>query len=198
MLLISFMLNFYYWSVHKIPLMFGMFVCLNIIFIGYMKHSEPKFSYQLRRSHFTFIHRVGYWRIFWSDIIRIGDVNTTIGAHAQPLPYIGIKLKSLKGLASSISPRLANRLIHEQQELLILAVKNREHLLDNGLINFAPFVLDENTFKGPVAAWLHQTELFQKIYGYHLFLPESSFDRERAAFLSMLKKCQYYANITDT
>ncbi|MEL0631054.1 DUF2982 domain-containing protein [Psychromonas aquatilis] len=35
-----------------------------------------------------------------------------------------MKLSNLEHLAKNISPRLANKLIHEQQELIILAIIN--------------------------------------------------------------------------
>ena len=127
-------------------------------------------------------------------MIRIGDIRANVLAEYQHLPYLGIRINSLENIAQSISPRLANKLLHEQQELLLLGVRNQEIDLQNGVINFDPFTLNGVTYKGPVAAWLYRTELLQKAYGYHLFLPESSFDRDLIEFLSLLKECHHYIN----
>jgi len=174
-------------------MMFVMFICFTVTLIGCMKLSEPSISYQLTRNNMSHFHRYGNWKIAWAEVIRVGEVNTRINGQYTQLPYLGIKLKTLDNIAANISPRLASKLLHEQQELLILAVKNREISLDNGLINFEPFQLNNRIFKGPIAAWLHRAEQLSIIYGYHLFLSENSFDRELMSFLSLLKNCKTYA-----
>ena len=193
LLAVSLLMNLLFWQEYKFQLMLLMFACLILILIGYMKLSEPSISYQLSRNDVTHFHRYGNWKIMWQEVIRIGELNTMINGQYTQLPYLGIKLQSLESLADNISPRLANKLLHEQQELLILAVKNQGIYLGYGLINFEVFHLNNKIFKGPIAAWLHRTEQLSIIYGYHLFLPESSFDRELTPFLSLLKSCKNHA-----
>ncbi|MEH6454562.1 MAG: DUF2982 domain-containing protein [Psychromonas sp.] len=170
-----------------------LFLASFIVFLsGLLKYFEPQVSFSITPDFITYTHRKGQWQLLWQDIIRIGDVKADVkGEHIQ-LPYVGIKLHSLENIAKNISPVLANKLLHEQQELLVLAITNNDVDVQDTFINFSPYVLNDVTYKGPVAAWLYRTEHLAKAYGYHLFLPESSLDRDINEFFSLLKQCQQY------
>ncbi|MEO9509425.1 MAG: DUF2982 domain-containing protein [Nonlabens ulvanivorans] len=168
--------------------------CGIVLLTGILKYSEPETSYQLTRQELCFYHRNGHWQLEWEKIVRFGQPSANTIFERINLPYIGIKLKDLAFIADNISPRLANKLIHEQRELLILAARNNEIKLESGLISFEPFTLHNKVYKGPIAAWLFRTEQLNQVYGYHLFLADSSFDRELDEFLKLLKQCKEYAN----
>ena len=142
-----------------------------------------------------YCHLNGKWQLQWQDIIRFGQVKADVRGEYTQLPYLGIKLKNLEHIAKSISPRLANKLIHEQQELLVLAIVNKEVGSEEDVINFEPYRLNDVIYKGPIAAWLHRSEQLAKAYGYHLFLPESSLDRDLKDFLQLLKECHNYVMV---
>ncbi len=163
-----------------------------LVLVGVLKYLEPQTSYRITPIGIIYIHRSGQWQLPWQDIIRIADIYIEVNGEYLQLPYIGIKLKSLENIARSISPRLANKLLHEQKELIFLAVKTEQIKLKRGLINFEPYQLNGVTYKGPVAAWLYRSEQLATAYGYHLYLPESSFDRDLPGFLSLLKRCLDY------
>lgn len=93
-LLISFLLNTWFWNDYKYQLMLIMFSCLIMILIGILKFSEPDISYQLTRQYLVFYHRNGKWSIKWDTIVRIGTINSYIHGDLVKLPYIGIKLKT--------------------------------------------------------------------------------------------------------
>lgn len=186
----SLLITSFFWSDYKFQLMVPLFASIIIFVIGLLKHTEPQTSYILTRKYCNFVHRNGFWRIKWNNIVRIGSLTSIVKSDRIQLPYIGVKLKNIEDIAENISPRLANRLIHEQKELLILAAKNHEIHLDNGLISFDPFILNGKTYKGPIAAWLFRTEQLNQAYGYHLYLPETSFDRTLSEFLCFLKRCK--------
>lgn len=196
-MLICFMLNLAYWHVFKLQLTALMLASFIIVLIGYFKHSEPNISYELTPQIIKYHHRRGEWQINWSDIIRIGEVNAGIQGEKIRLPYLGIRLTSLEPLAKSITPRLANKLIHEQQELIKLAVQNSQLTVQQGAISFSEYKTNFKLFKGPVAAWLQQSENLALAYGYHLYIPEDSFDRSQKEFLSLLKQCQTYSSQYD-
>ncbi|OUS24687.1 hypothetical protein A9Q98_13255 [Thalassotalea sp. 42_200_T64] len=192
LLLSSFALNNLFWDQFKLQLMLLMFSCFIILLLGFGKYSEPNISYNIGKDTITFHHRFGSWQINWQDIISLGEVKANNGLTVFGLPYIGIKLNKLDNIASHISPRLANKLLHEQQELIRLAVEYEEISSAQAIINFSPYPLADKIIKGPVAAWLHRTEVLAIAYGYHLFLAEDSFDQELMNFLSLLKNCQHY------
>jgi len=193
LILISMCLNLLYWDEYKIQLMMIFLACSIVFLAGILKHSEPDISYELTRKQLCFYHRTGNWKINWQDIARLDQPSANNIFEKISLPYVGIKLKDIALIADNISPRLANKLIHEQRELLILAAKNNEIKLDSGLISFEPFTLNKKTYKGPIAAWLFRTEQLNQVYGYHLFLPETGFDRDLDDFLNLLKQCKQYA-----
>jgi hypothetical protein len=194
LLCVCLLLNLFFWDDYKIQLIFLMSAGFMVLFIGLLKFLEPSISYWITPKTIFYYHRNGHWHLPWQDILRIGDIQADVrGEHVQ-LPYLGIKLNSLTNIAQTISPRLANKLLHEQLELLSLAVKNREIDLPDGVINFEPFELNGITYKGPIAAWLYRTEALNKAYGYHLYLPENSLDRGLIEFLGLLKECRHYIN----
>lgn len=192
---ICLLLNSFLWDQYKYQLMLLLFASFIVLLTGVLKLTEPETSYQLTRENFVFFHRNGKWQINWHEIVRIGQTTSITHGYRVYLPYIGIKLADLQHIADSISPRLANKLIHEQKELLILSAVNRDIELTEGLISFEPYTLNGKVYKGPVAAWLYRTEQLVGLYGYHLYLPESSFDRNLSDFLTLLKSCQSHANI---
>lgn len=194
LLCICLLLNLLFWDDYRIQLIFIMSASFMVLFVALLKYLEPPISYSITPETISYYHRNGHWHLPWQDILRIGDIPADVqGKHVQ-LPYLGIRVNSLTNIAQTISPRLANKLLHEQQELLLLAVKNHEIDLQDGMINFEPFDLNGVTYKGPIAAWLYRTEELNKAYGYHLYLPESGFDRELIEFLGLLKECQHYIN----
>lgn len=174
--------------------MLVLFASCIVFLTGFLKYSEPNISYKLSRKRLYFYHRNGHWDIAWNTIIKIGNVSSRSGLDHVQLPYIGIKLENIEFIAQNISPRLANKLIHEQRELLILAARNNEIILDSGLISFEPFTLNKKIYKGPIAAWLFRTEQLVSIYGYHLFIPDTTFDRELDDFLNFLKQCKHHSD----
>ncbi len=188
----SFILNSFLFSEFKIQLTLIMLACFMVFLVGLMKYLEPKYSYCLTPTTIRFIHRHGQWQLPWSDIVRIGTVAADVHGQHQQLPYLGIKLINLESIANSISPRLANKLMHEQQELLRLAKNNNQLPPNNETINFSPYSLQHATYKGPVAAWLYRSEQLAQCYGFHLFIPQDSFDRDRHEFLALLKQCKQY------
>lgn len=193
---ISMLLNSWFWAEFKFQLMLLFFASCIVFLTGVLKYSEPDISYKLTRKDLCFFHRYGNWAIQWNSIIRLGVPTSSTAFNVTHLPYIGIKLKDIDLIADNISPRLANKLIHEQRELLILAAKNNEITLDNGLISFDHFTLNNKIYKGPIAAWLFRTEQLNTIYGYHLYLPDTGFDRDTEDFLKLLKQCKEHANST--
>jgi len=190
---ICFMLNLAYWHLFKLQLTALMLASFIVVLIGYFKNSEPNVSYELTPQTIKYHHRRGEWQINWTDIIRIGGISADIHGEKVRLPYIGIRLSSLESLAKSVPPRLANKLIHEQQELVKLAVKSSQLSVEQGTLSFSEYKTNFKLFKGPVAAWLHQSENLALAYGYHLYLPEDSFDRNQQEFLSLLKQCHTYS-----
>lgn len=191
-LIISITLSFSqsYWHQYRLVLMFIYLSALVIFITGLAKYLQPRFSLCLTPKEITYLHRYGQWHISWQQIQRISLINETFGIERIQLPYIGISLCELSYLSSQISPRLANRLIHEQKPLLAFACKQQLLSPEQCQLCFEPFELPSGKLlKGPLAAFLHHSSLLHKAFGYHLFLPETAIDRELIDFNSLLIQC---------
>jgi len=196
--IITLIVSHYYWRSYRLTLIFIYLLTLVILFSGLLKRTEPSVSVKLTPQHLHYSHRHGNWRLSWPQIQNINTINEVVGFSTLVLPYLGIKLKSVEVLAEQISPRLANRLIHEQRPLLAFCLAQSLLSLEEVQLNFNPYLLASGTvIKGPLAAFLHHCQILHKGLGYHLYIPESSTDREIDDFCQLLKQCQYYSTNYD-
>lgn len=63
--------------------------------------------------------------------------------------------------------------------------------LEQAQMNFSPYQTSSNeTIKGPLAGFLHHSQVLYTAFGYHLFIPENSTDRDLDAFCQLLKRCK--------
>lgn len=181
----------WYWRQYQLVVIFAYLTTLVITFTGIVKHMEPNFSFSLTPEKITYHHRHGQWQLYWQQIRRIDVVNETVGLERLILPYIGIKLENLEQLLGNISPRMANRLIHEQKPLISFAIRYQLMQLEQGIIHFEPYKLaNGKKVTGPLAAFLYHSQALNNALGYHLFIPATSTDRELNNFCQLLKDCK--------
>ena len=179
-----------YWRQFHLVIIFIYLSALVIFITGLAKYLEPKYSLCLNPTGIKYQHRYGHWIIDWQQIQRISLINETSGLTRIQLPYIGIRLINLSTLADQISPRLANRLIHEQKPLVAFAVSQNLLPLEQALLSFDPFILTSGEIlTGPLAAFLHHSTALHQALGYHLFIPETAIDRDLNEFCTLLTQC---------
>ena len=190
MAILTLLLSQHYGQDDRLVFIFLYLQALVIIIIGLFKCSEPKYSFYLTPQGIQYNHRYGTWNIEWQQIQNINIIRETFGLLSVDLPYIGIKLKNITPLADQISPRLANKLIHEQRPLLGFSFKHHLLSLEQTQLNFTSFTLQSGQIiKGPLAAFMHHSQALQSSMGYHLYLPETSIDREVTEFCQLLNQC---------
>ncbi|WP_394176068.1 DUF2982 domain-containing protein [Thalassotalea litorea] len=182
------MVAVYWWDTFKVQLIFLYLACFVVFFLGVLKLKEPDYSYHLNAEGITHYHRCGSWHIVWSNIQRVGLVKPDQHSLEQRLSYTGIKLKNLQALADAISPRLANRLLHEQKPLLMVALRHGQLDMQESVINFEPFTVNGKRYRGPLAAFLHRSQALQKAFGYHIYLSDDTLDRHPDEFIQLLKQ----------
>ena len=183
-----------FWQEHKLPLMFSYLTALVFAITGLAKLSEPAFSILLSPEYLSYQHRNGQWQVNWQQIQRFDLVKETIGLEQIELAYVGIKLVDIDMLAKQISPRLANKLIHEQKPLISFAVRYQLIPFERGIICFEPYQLTSGELiKGPIAAFLHHSKNLHDAFGFHLYLPASSLDRDLAEFNQLLRQCKQHS-----
>ncbi|MGB1262323.1 MAG: DUF2982 domain-containing protein [Cognaticolwellia sp.] len=179
----------YYWQHARFPLMFMLLACLVTIFVGLLKLAEPKHSLVLSPTTLSFYHRHGGWQLRWRQIHNIHSVTNTTGITREELNYVGIKLTSIDAIATGISLRLANRLIHEQKPLIHYCVKRQLISLEQGILNFEPFVLSDSTvIKGPLAAFLHHSQVLHQALGAHLFIAANNLNSPIEGFVLLANR----------
>lgn len=165
----------YYWQQARFPLIFMILVCLVTIFIGLLKLAEPAHSLILTPESLIFHHRHGHWQFNWQQIRNIHSVTNTVGITREELNYVGITLTSIEVIANNISLRLANRMIHEQKPLIHYCIKRQLITFEQGILNFEPYVLTHGeVIKGPLAAFLHHSEVLHQALGAHIFIAASN------------------------
>ncbi len=195
LMIIAIVLANYYWSVIRLVLIFIILLALIITLTGLLKRFEPKYSLLLNPQGMNYYHRYGCWHLDWQQIRNINQVHETSGLNRLALPYIGIRLYDLDSLVSQISPRLANRLIHEQKPLIAFAIIHRLLSFEQSQLNFSPYkLLSGKLIKGPLAAFMHHSQTIYAGFGYHLIIPESSTDRELHQFCQLLNQCKSSAH----
>lgn len=195
-LFIIFITSSWLWTAWKLSVIAIIMCSIVAIITGVLKKLQPGYSFILTKQAIQFIHRCGTWSLNWNNISRISIPKAIYGIEEQKVPYIGIKLNNITPLAQNISVRLANRLIHEQKPLLIWAINHELLTFEETIMNFSPFRLDDSTLiKGPTAAFLHQMQVLEKAFGFHLFIPNTALDRELEAFRTLLIQCKCHAQI---
>jgi len=191
LLTITLLLAQLYWLQFRFVILFIILISLVVILLGVVKLFEPKISLYLTPSEVTYNHRYGNWHLKWRDIKNINIVSEAIGLQREKLPYVGIRLVDIDIISTNISVRLANRLIHQQKGLIVYGVLHQLMTIEQSQLNFQPFILSNGEhIKGPIAAFLHQSEQLYQAFGYHLYLPADSFDRSIDEFTRLLKECK--------
>jgi len=181
----------FYWQEFQSILIFCYLTTFIISLSGIVKRLEPYFSFTLSPEKIIYHHRYGQWQLDWHQIKRVAIVKETVGLETIELPYIGIKLHNIELLATQISPRLANRLIHEQKPLISFAIRYNLMTLSQGVICFDSYKLTHgNMISGPLAAFLYHCEALESAFGYQLFIPTTSLDRELSSFCALLFQCK--------
>jgi Ca2+/Na+ antiporter len=195
----------FYWRQYQSILIFAYLTTFVIVLTGLVKRLEPPFSFSLSPDRITYHHRYGHWYFNWQQIKRIAVIKETAGFETIELPYLGIKLHDLELLSKQISPRLANRLIHEQKPLISFAIRHNLMALSDGVMSFEPYKLSSGEIiSGPLAAFIYHSKALEAAFGYHLFVPETSIDRDISNFCTLLSQCknvssdyQHDGDITD-
>lgn len=178
-----------YWAVGHLVLSFLLSVGLILLFIGILKYLEPPTSYELTRNKLKYQHKYGGFEINWGDIQRLAQVKEQTFWQEDKLPFIGVNLKDRDHFLATLSPRLASRLIHEQRPLTSYAVRHQLIKFEQGIINFEPYKYGNKLIKGPIAAFCYHAEALREAFGYDIFLPITSFDRDLDEFMTLLESC---------
>jgi hypothetical protein len=167
------------------------------LLIGILKHLEPKVSLRLCPNYLQFFHRYGQWTLAWSDIQRIDIPRLGLTDGYQQLAYIGIKLTSQHRLLSTISLRLASRILLEQRPILMQVLSSDcpdGRCPSELMFETDPYTDDKNETHTGLLAMLgnRMTQLREKL-GFDIYIPENALDRDAESFVLLLR--QYHSQV---
>lgn len=159
--------------------------------LGWIKLRQPYFNLLLDGHGFHYFHRFGSWFCPASNINRIDIAQLTTVNGPLALPYIAITLKSLGAFLPGLSPRLAARMLTEQRELVVAAIRQQQVEEQAGVEAMfcqEPWSVGTQTFTGLQAMFAHRAQLLHASFGAHLFIPVADLDRSAEDFVGIAAK----------
>ncbi|RDV26721.1 DUF2982 domain-containing protein [Alteromonas aestuariivivens] len=164
------------------------------ILVGWFKLREPDYSIELSPEAIRYCHRLGNWRIDWSNLQRFDCPRVRQGLDFNELDAIGFKLKDYAPFIQSVSPRLATHLLMEQRPLLL---QNRDEscatgtCFGNEFLDDSRYVLENGEVLTGVRAMLaNRMAQLRKQLGFDVFLSSVELDRAPGDFVQLLKDCE--------
>jgi hypothetical protein len=190
-LIVLVIISQFIWLQAKLPLMFLISFSAVMLFLGICKLLEPKYSLLLTPDLCRYQHKKGHWQLPWHEIKAINTVTNTRGINLEQLAYVGVTLHNIDTLIASITPRLANQLIHEQKPLLAYCLSAGLITQQQATLNFEWYTSSkgEKLF-GPTAGFLHQCHVLHDALGAHLFIAQINIDRSIEECVELLKRCK--------
>ena len=165
-------------------------LCLALVTRWILRISQV--DYTLTASHFQQHFAKGGWVVKWTNISRIGicDYQRADGWN-QPLPWIGIRLKSYAPYLDSICPRLASDILMNQRALLYLGAQQHRKPLafEDIILDSEPFVDDTGTvYKGLLAMLANRMRYQREFFGYDVFISAADLDRSEEEFVGLTRR----------
>ncbi|SMR99333.1 DUF2982 domain-containing protein [Vibrio mangrovi] len=138
---------------------------------------KSQVRYTLTATHFQQHNFRGGWVVKWNNIREISQCTYDIDGWHQPLPWIGIRLKSYTPYLDSICPRIISEILLSQRGLLYLGMKQHNAQMSE----FEDIVLDPSLFKseggkvysGLLAMLANRMRYQRNYHGYDLFISMS-------------------------
>lgn len=165
-----------------------------LLLLGCAKLMEPPISIAITPTTITYLHRRGSWVIAWDNVMRYGVPQLHRGMGYDTLPYLGIRLRNIEPLLSTITPRLAVHLLREQRHLIVTALRYEKPDLGDYTPYFEVpdrYVAESGTiYYGVQAMFAKRCEHFRELLGYDLVLSATTLDRDLDAFISWLQKLE--------
>lgn len=158
---------------------------------GYWLIRKSWIGYTLTPTHFQQHLFHGGWVVKWNNISQIGICSYEQEGWCQPLPWIGIRLKSYQPYLDSICPRIATEIMLRQRALLYLGARqnNQQHQFEDMVLDSRPFCEnDGKVYKGLMAMLANRMMYQRRFYGYDVFIAASDLDRSPEEFVGLTRR----------
>nr|WP_159064856.1 DUF2982 domain-containing protein [Thaumasiovibrio subtropicus] len=165
---------------------------LTLVFIYWRIRSQPAISMTLTYMHLQLHHPSGGWSVRWQDIQHVEQVSIEHDGWFEPIPWVGIKLRSYDHLMHSISPRLVSRILTDQRVLLIMSYRrgNRGSVdVEDMLFDDTPFTDHHgNTYTGLLATFANRLKYNNELLHSELLIPEEMLGLECDEFVGLARR----------
>lgn len=158
---------------------------------GYWLIRKSWIGYTLTPTHFQQHLFHGGWVVKWNNISAIGICSYEQEGWHQPLPWIGIRLKSYEPYLDAICPRIATEILLRQRALLYLGARqhNQHHQFEDMVLDSRPFCEHGGKMYRGLMAMLANRMCYQRrFYGYDVFIASSDLDRSAEEFVGLTRR----------
>ncbi|EKE85266.1 hypothetical protein A10D4_02940 [Idiomarina xiamenensis 10-D-4] len=187
----------------EIPLPTLIWLCLWLLssvslLLAAGKYFEPDYSLKITPETIDYVHRKGTWRLHWDNIVRFDIPRVQRPFALEDLPYIAFRVDNIDRALADISPRLANHLVFEQRQLLIMALR---HQLPDAHDYSDYFDIPERyispngqQYRGVMAVFATRTAQLRELLGYDFYISANALDRDLFEFRDYLRQLQQSKN----
>lgn len=153
---------------------------------------KSQVRYTLTATHFQQHTFRGGWVVKWNNIQEINQCTYNIDGWHQPLPWVGIRLKSYSPYLNGICPRIISEILLSQRGLLYLGMK--QHHIQ--LSEFEDIVLDPSLYRsadgqlysGLLAMLANRMSYQRNYHGYDIFIPMSDLGIQGDELIGMARR----------
>jgi hypothetical protein len=153
---------------------------------------KSRVKYTLTAMHLQQHFYHGGWVIKWNNISALGQCTSHQNGWHQPLPWIGIRLKSYTPFLDSICPRIISDILLSQRGLLYVGMQ--QHLGNTS--DFEDIVLDTahykthegHVYKGLLAMLANRMEYQRSFHGYDLFISVNDLGQDSDDFVGLARR----------
>lgn len=172
-----------------IPTFFSLLIVSGIgFYLSYLSQLQT-LSFTINKTHIAHHSLKGGWKLPWNKIANIDVPYLEQSGIQKKLPWAAIRLKNIEPLLNSISLRLANQLLLEQQNLLLIATRyqpNSKHDLDTILFDDKSYIASSGKiYRGLLAMLANRMKYTREIYGFDLFIHENNFNIPLEDFIGL-------------
>ncbi len=162
--------------------------------LGYFKLKQPFYSLSMSAESLSYHHPYGGWQLPLANFKKAGIPFVINGYDEIPLSVVGIQLYDVDAFLSSLSPRMAAKLLVEQRHWHLAGVKahcKNGNCPDEWLIECDSFVSDAGIrYTGLLAMFANRMIVMRKLLGYELIIPATALDRDSDEFVYFLMRWQ--------
>ena len=169
----------------------GLLLLITITYAARWLIKQGTVAYTLTVTHFQQHFFKGGWVLQWKNISHIGICQYETQGWYQPLPWIGIKIKSYPPYLDSICPRITTELLLSQRSLLYVGLQQQQKItqFEDVVLDSTPYTSSDNRQYIGLQAMLANRMHYQRQYfDYDIFISTSDLDRPAEEFVGLMRR----------